>query len=126
MQKHLKIRIADLSFEDGILYARIYEGAEMELSDVKEIYDAGLQLSEGKPYCCLADVRGNPSSTPDSRAFGAAEGYSEFRLADAILANSTMMKLVVNVYINFNKPRVPTKMFDSEEKAVEWLKSFLK
>jgi hypothetical protein len=46
-------------------------------------------------------------------------------MADALLVGSTMMKLIATAYINFNKPKVPTRMFTSEEKAIAWLKTFL-
>jgi hypothetical protein len=125
MVKKLSIRCADLEFENRILHIRFLDGIELELEDVKEIFQVGLQLSDGKPYCALADVRNNPLSSPEARAFGADKAYSEFRLADAILVESTMMKLIASVYINFNKPKVPTRMFNSEEKALSWLKEFL-
>ncbi|MFI5150641.1 MAG: hypothetical protein ACHQRM_12960 [Bacteroidia bacterium] len=121
----VRIRTADLLFREGILFIRILPEVDMDIADVTEIYNAGLKLADGKPYCALADARTNPVSSPEARAFGATEGYSKYRLADAILVDSTAMKLVVNFYIAFNKPKVPTRMFSKEEEAVRWLKSFL-
>ncbi|MGZ3884568.1 MAG: hypothetical protein ACXVPD_10225, partial [Bacteroidia bacterium] len=70
MPKTTCIRCAELSFEDGILHIRFFE-TEIGLSDVKEIYDVGLVLAGGKPYCALAYLNNNPASTPEARAFGA-------------------------------------------------------
>jgi hypothetical protein len=125
MEQTITIRTAKLTFSEGILYIRIFEEADMDRADVEEIYNLGLQMAQGKPYCALADTRGKPTSTPEARAFGAEQGYSKFRLADALLVDSSMMKLVANVYIKFNKPKVPTRMFESEEKAIAWLRTFL-
>ncbi len=125
MTQKCTIRVAELTFQERILFIRFFEGAELDLADVKEFFDLGLKFSGGKPYCILGDSRANPVSTPEARAFGAEQEYSWFRLADALLVNPTVTRLTANGYINFNKPKVPTRMFTSEEKAIAWLKTFL-
>jgi hypothetical protein len=125
MKEKLIIRCCELEMEERILYIRFFDDMEIDLIDVKEIYDKGLEMANGKSYCALADVRNSPESTPEARAFGATLGYSKYRLADAILTTSVAMKLIVNSYIKFNKPKVPTKMFVTESEAIKWLKTFL-
>ncbi|HXC04719.1 MAG TPA: hypothetical protein VNZ86_08190 [Bacteroidia bacterium] len=120
-----QVRSAELTFSEGILYIRIRPEIELVIADLQEISKASLILTEGKPYCALADARTSPVSSPEVRAFGATQGYSETCLADALLVDSTAMKLTVNFYIAFNKPRIPTRMFTVEAEAILWLKSFL-
>jgi hypothetical protein len=121
----VKIRCAEMEFKDGIAYIKIFENADIDIEELKEIYTTGNSLSLGKPFCALIDARGNPNSTPEARNYAANHASFELRLADAIIVDSTMMKLVVNIYINFNKPKVPTRMFHSEEEAKKWLMEFL-
>ena len=125
MKKKTIIRCGELQMHNRILFIRFFEDMEIDLVDVKEIYDKGIEMADEKPYCALADVRNNPSSTPEARAFGATNSYSKYRLADAILTDSLVMKLIANSYIKFNKPKAPTKMFVTEKEAVTWLKTFL-
>jgi hypothetical protein len=120
------IKKAELIFKEGILYIKFNDHIDIELEDVQEIHDEGLKLSGGKPFCALAYLGNSPMSTPEARAFGATATYSKYRLADALVVEPGLMKLVTSIYINFNKPKVPTQMFQSEEKALAWLKTFLK
>jgi hypothetical protein len=124
-EKKVSIKKAELTFKEGILYIRFNNNIDIELEDVQEIQDEGLKLSGGKPFCALAYLENRPASTPEARTFGATASYSKYRLADAIIVESGLMRLVTNIYINFNKPKVPTQMFETEEKAVAWLKTFL-
>jgi hypothetical protein len=125
MPRKTIIRCAELVYDERILHIYFFEHVEIDLSDVKEIYNTGITLSGGKPYCALAHLNNSPASTPEARAFGATEAYAKFRLADALLTDSLSMKLIANSYIKFNKPVVPTKMFTTEREAIEWLKTFL-
>lgn len=53
-----------------------------------------------------------------------APHISRTRIAEAILVETTANRLMANVYVNYNKPRIPTKIFTNEEEAIKWLKSF--
>jgi hypothetical protein len=43
----------------------------------------------------------------------------------AVLVGSPLSRAIVNFSITLTKPRVPTRMFTSEEEAHEWLKGFV-
>lgn len=51
---------------------------------------------------------------------------NKYGKADALVVSTLPQRLVANFYIKVVKPQVPTKFFTSKEKAVEWLKQFLK
>ncbi|HEV7230839.1 MAG TPA: hypothetical protein VGO45_05900 [Bacteroidia bacterium] len=126
MSQKITIRCGELVYEDSILYVSFNDGAEVDKADVEDIYSEGLKMSGGKPYMTLSDIRNNPASTPEARAFAATCDYAKYRLADALLADSSMTTLVANFYIRFNKPKVPTRLFSSKEKAVQWLQEIIK
>ena len=44
------------------------------------------------------------------------------RSADSILIASFFNRLFVNIYLSFNKPVLPTKLFNSESDALNWIK----
>jgi hypothetical protein len=45
-----------------------------------------------------------------------------YTIADAFVARNLAQKLMVNFYLNFNKPYKPSKAFSSEEDAIRWLR----
>lgn len=67
-----------------------------------------------------------PGSTiaHDVRDFLASEDRISRVIADAIVANSFHHKLISDFYLKFNKPKIPTAIFDTEEEARSWLLSF--
>ncbi|MBC7695174.1 MAG: hypothetical protein H7141_06980 [Burkholderiales bacterium] len=45
-------------------------------------------------------------------------------MANAICLRSLPIRLIINVYVRLNKPTVPTKTFNSEATALEWINDF--
>jgi hypothetical protein len=75
----------------------------------------------GQSYLSLFDLRAVKSFPKESRDYLANEG-SDFVIASALLVNSTVMKMAVNFFISVNKPKIPTRMFTTEQEAIGWLK----
>ena len=46
-------------------------------------------------------------------------------LAQAIIVDSPVSRLIGSFFLGLNKPPFPTKLFTSEADAVEWLKGYL-
>ena len=108
---------------DGILRTRIFEGAEIGTRDVEEYYAFTEKLTGGEKALVLLDGRTTFTITDEARAY-AAQQANRTRVATAVLVDSAATRLLYNLYIKFNKPQTPTRMFNDEESAVEWLKSF--
>lgn len=123
----IKTRVAEFTYleEERILYVKILEGSDIELADSIENFQATLHLTKGKKYLKLVDTRPTYTATKEVREFAAKNKEHDGRIAEALLVRSTASQLLANFYINFNKPTIPTKMFSSESKALEWLQSFL-
>ncbi|HEX7414995.1 MAG TPA: hypothetical protein VF411_13205, partial [Bacteroidia bacterium] len=62
----------------------------------------------------------------EARIFSASEEANVYTLADAVAYHSLAHKLLVNFYVNHNKPEIPTKIFPDNESAIVWLKTFVK
>jgi hypothetical protein len=119
-------RTAEISYtpENRILRIKILEGAEIELSDALQNLEATKLLTKNDRYLILVDGRVSLSISREARAF-AAETKNDESIASAMIITSTANKLIGNFYINVNKPSIPTRIFSSEEKAIEWLSGFL-
>ena len=65
------------------------------------------------------------SITTEARALLSDKTRSKIKSIEAIVVNSLAQKIIVNFIVLLNKPLQPTKLFTSEEKALEWLKTEL-
>ena len=66
------------------------------------------------------------SVTRDARDFFGSDKAAEDVAAAGVVTNSMIQSYMVNFYLKFNKPKVPTKLFLSEEAAKKWLMKFVK
>jgi len=51
----------------------------------------------------------------------ASKDRSEIKIKEAAVINSLPMKIIGNFHLKFFKPGHPSKIFKTEEKALEWL-----
>ncbi len=109
---------------DGILYVEMFENADVTLEKVKENFDALKKLLGSDKALVLIKIKKGFKFHSDARRYAALAGNEINRVATAFVVNSFASKLVVNLYIKFNKPAVPTRMFLSEKNALKWLRSF--
>ena len=119
-------RTAEISYtpQTRILRIKILEGSEIELADALQNREATKLLTKNDRYLILVDGRVSLSVSREARDF-AAQSQNEGAIASGMIITSTANKLIGNFYINVNKPNIPTRLFSSEEKALEWLSGFL-
>lgn len=110
---------------DGIVQFDLRNRDDFSVDDLKEINAAVGILGDQKPYPLLINVKHFLNADNELRTYAASEESNRYTIADAFVVNSMAVKFIGNFYISFNKPSRPTKIFDSETTAVEWLKTFL-
>lgn len=109
-------------YDNHVVRLRIADGAEVDMEQALEAHELMKKLIAGRTCVLLIDLRGSQFNTSaEARDFASTKEGSSTRIADAILLDSLAQALVGNFYIRFNKPRIPTRIFKSEEKAMEWL-----
>lgn len=59
---------------------------------------------------------------PEVREWAADTSGNHYTHCDAIVIRNLAQKILADFYIKINKPQMPTKIFYSVEKAVEWIK----
>jgi hypothetical protein len=62
---------------------------------------------------------------PDAREYYSSEEAAQVVCACAGITNSLIGRVIGNFFIGFNRPPTPGRIFNSEEDAVKWLKTFL-
>lgn len=118
----LKIHCAELSFYDrNIIRFKLLDDIDIEKKDAEEAIEAINTITQGKKYYLLTETGNNFTASAESREYMASNIGSTSIVANAIYLKSLPIRLIINVYVKINKPEVPTKVFNSEALALEWL-----
>ena len=123
--KVFKTKTAELKLENGILQCDVFPNAEITIEEGKKIMEASFKLSNGKKLPILADMRRIKSMPRESRIYLSGEEATKTASALAVLIETSISKIIGNFILGLNKPTYPVKMFNSKQKAIEWLKEFL-
>ncbi len=110
---------------DGLVAVSIHSDNEVEIKHVLEVVSALKEYGKGKKFPLLITTQKYTLPSPEARAYIATAESDPFASAEAYVTQSFSQRLVGNVYMQFNKPARPTRIFNSEAKAIEWLKTFL-
>jgi hypothetical protein len=73
----------------------------------------------------LIDIRNMLFIDSKARAYAAAQ-YRPHVAGTAIIVESKISSYFANLYLKFSLPKVPTRMFTSEEEALKWLHEQMK
>jgi hypothetical protein len=121
----VRIDKAVISYNNkGLLKIVLADDDEITCEDVLEQRKIAMELTGGRPHVVFVIAGRRTSATKEAREYS-SKNIPEGRLAEAILIKSLPVRLMGQFYINFNKPKVPTKMFDKENEALTWLNKFL-
>lgn len=121
----------NLLLENEFVKFEIIEGIvlstlKVDLTDLdlmKSIVETRLKLTETlEPYPFIVNIKNVKESKKEVRDFLASQKAAEHIVCTAILINSMLTATIGNFYLRLSKPPVPTKLFTTEEDAVEWLK----
>ena len=116
--------LADVEYKDDILYIR-YKGLTATLAEMKEFVGQLKQLfGDLYPLPLLTNISKQKSPKKEVRDYIASPEVSSLTTASAIVANSTLSKIASNLFLVFNKPTIPVKIFTDEAAAVAWLQQF--
>lgn len=108
--------------EDGYIRTRVKPGAEIRLQDAKENTAAVVKISGGSCFPLLVDMREIKSISKEARDHFSMRGRKPQVTAIAMLVKSPIGPVIGNFFIGFSRPVVPTRLFNSEKKALAWLK----
>jgi len=95
----------------------------IELKNMDEQYEAFLKLTKGKPTKFLTCFGENASISDQARELFSNKKRAEIKTAEALVVSQLHHKLNARFHLNFFKPDIPTKIFESEAKAIEWLEA---
>ncbi|MCW3085579.1 MAG: hypothetical protein JWP12_2945 [Bacteroidetes bacterium] len=110
---------------DGILHSHTTSSINFNVESLKKFNVVmGRMLNYKKaPLLITFDEFAIPPV--ETRDFWAKKESCPYSSADAYITATLGHKLMGNIYLQFNKPERPTKLFTKQEDAIDWLKTFL-
>ena len=110
---------------DGIMYVLFKENCVLDIDLQIRLFAAYNEITKGKKVPFLFYAEDSVTITKEARENARIMEDQLPRKAAAVLATSLAYKLVANFYLQFNKPKIPYKVFTSKNTALEWLSQFL-
>lgn len=110
--------------DDGILIAVNKPKALDTLNDALEKIAIVEQLSNGVPRPLLVDATETKSVAREAREAYAQAGTDGKVKALAVVTGSVFSSIIANFFLNFHKPSIPVKLFNSRKPAKEWLMQY--
>lgn len=110
--------------QESILFCSYSDKLNVDLKIAKHCVKSRLDFSEGASYPVLIRLQGVCSITKEARDYFGEEG-SKFIKAGALIIISPLTKILGNIFLNINQPKVPTRIFTNEKDAIEWLKKYI-
>jgi hypothetical protein len=111
--------------EQGIIRIVVSDDVILDLEDIMAMRAVNLLLSQGGFFCILWDSRGvHFSIESDALKQMGSSAFQEKRKAAAIVVDSLAGKLVGNFFKSLSSQKSPSRIFNSEEEALKWLRGF--
>jgi hypothetical protein len=111
--------------EDGILQVDFVDELLLDVTECKELIRNYTSILGTKKVPILHVFGKYMEATKGARDFSASSEGLKHSSAEAYVLNSLAHKLLLNFYIKFNKPSVPTKYFSTKEEAITWLLKYV-
>ena len=113
-----------IELENEILVGE-WKDSFIDLAVAEKAVNSRLHVLKEKKYPFLVQIKSIKNSTKEARDFLASEKGCEGLIAGAILVDSVFENMIASLFIFLNRPLIPTRVFNDETKAREWLKQFV-
>ncbi|MCB0762437.1 MAG: hypothetical protein KDC12_13000 [Flavobacteriales bacterium] len=107
--------------QDRILEIDYPLGNDATIEETKRIFDWAIGLIPDGKHFCIVKANFSLNVDPEVREWLSSEERLNFILADAFVVNSMALRIVANFYLKYNRPKHPTRTFNSFEEARKWI-----
>ncbi|MBL4656008.1 MAG: hypothetical protein JKY33_09320 [Bacteroidia bacterium] len=111
--------------EDGIIHYVAKKNSMDVLSTSKENVEANRKVAYYQKRPLLADFRGNVYQSKQSRYYYVSDDMAKYFTGVALIIGNSIYSVKDDFFMGLYKPKVPTNLFTSEDKAIEWLRMLL-
>lgn len=125
VKKDIALAFGRVTLEDEGILRFIAEPSlqTISLSQLKELLHVFIEITEGKPRPFFSDNTNMKTLGHQKRKY-IGDNLHLFAVASAAKENSTTVRFIGNAINHLFTPKVPMRMFKSEDAAIEWLKTF--
>ena len=125
-QTEIPTEIADLWIDaQRIIHIRFNDNPSHGISEAKAVVEAHNQLAAGTPACVIADIRSvKVGANREARKYYVSPESAEYKTAMAMLVSSPIQRMLGNIFLKLNRPPYPTRIFNQEPEAIQWLTDF--
>lgn len=117
--------VAEITYhDDSILIMRMNDKSNIDIEAARKIGEAASELSGDTIHANMVDIRGMTFMSSEARKYFGSQNKDTVK-AVAVVSNSALHKPLINLYLKFSRPSLPTRFFDDEESAKAWLKKEL-
>jgi len=105
-----------------IVVTKFHNGATVEVDHMKEIEKHLLEITDNQPFLTLLDLSNKYVSFDDeARAYAAKGPITKNIISQAMVVNTLPLRMVTNFYLRFNRPLYPSRAFNRNRPAIDWL-----
>lgn len=121
--EHIEHGVTFRLYKNRIFHVYIPKNMKIE----KKIIESGytfLNNNGGGRFYNLYEFDSFADADPEVREWAADENGNHYTYCDAIVIRNLAQKIMSDFYTRVNKPKMPTKIFYSVNKAIDWIKDF--
>jgi hypothetical protein len=108
---------------EGFFRGEAATTADQGLAEARAQVAAQRGMGFPLPRPFLMDIRNARSLSREARAFYASAEVAEVFSATALVVSSPLSRAIGNFFLGFNRPAMPTRLFESEAEALAWLRT---
>jgi hypothetical protein len=116
---------AKVWIDDGVMNCT-FKTDTLTLEIAKECIQLRIEAAQGESYLTLIDAKNLKAVDKAARDYLGSDEGTKLIKASALLTESTVGKFMVNFFLQVNKPKIPTRLFNDKEDAIKWLHQFEK
>lgn len=124
--EHFEDGTALYDWDERLFTVTIKPGIKMDVAHARNMVETRLRLTNSRQYPVLMKVANSVSFTKDGRDYLGTDESVRGVGAAALLADNAVKAAIANFFmkVTVQKPKVPTRIFNNEVKALQWLEQF--
>lgn len=112
--------------KSGLVFLTIKDNVNFDIAEMIEAKNFSTSLLPERKIYLIVVVEGNFNTSREARELLASSQYSSHHGAIALVTKNMGIKLLVQMYLKVNKPKVGIKIFKNEHDAHNWIAKLMK
>jgi hypothetical protein len=123
-ESYLENDFCRIWISNGILFVEYKPRLVINLEVAKQIAVDRLKVSNGITRPAILNARNFVSMDRATMKYYKTKELVQYVSAAAFITGNALTSLAGNIFLTLEKPLVPTKLFNDEKKALEWLEKY--